>query len=111
MGANVAIFSVVHAVLLSPLPVTEPDDLMLVREMSTARGLETSAVSLPNYLSWKERARSLDLAAFSSQTLTWTGPEYPERLTAVAPTASFYSVLAHAAAQWPVVHARRRTPG
>ena len=94
MGANVAIFSVVHAVLLRPLPVTEPDDLMLVREMSTARGLDTSAVSLPNYLSWKERARSLDLAAFSSQTLTWTGPEYPERLTAVAPTASFFSVLA-----------------
>ena len=94
MGANVAIFSVVHAVLLSPLPVTEPGDLMLVREMNSARGLDTSAVSLPNYLSWKERARSLDLAAFSSQTLTWTGPEYPERLTAVAPTASFFSVLA-----------------
>ena len=77
MGANIAIFSVIHAVLLRPLPVPEPDRLMLLRETNVARGLETSAVSLPNYLSWKAQARSLDLAAFSGQSLTWTRRRVP----------------------------------
>ena len=94
MGANVAIFSVMHAVLLRPLPVPEPERLVLLRETNLARGLETSAVSLPNYLSWEAQTRSLELSAFSGQSLTWTGSEYAERLDALAPTASFLSVLA-----------------
>jgi predicted permease len=93
MGASIAIFGVVHAVLLRSLPVPEPDRLVLVRETNVARGLETRAVSLPNYFSWKEQARSVDLAAFSGQSLTWTNTEYPERLEALAPTASFATVL------------------
>jgi putative ABC transport system permease protein len=94
MGANVAIFSVIHAVLIRPLPVPQPDRLMLLRETNLSRGLDISAVSPLNYLSWKDRARSLDLAAFSGQSLTWTGGEYPERLEALAPTESFLGVLA-----------------
>jgi putative ABC transport system permease protein len=93
MGANIAIFSVVHALLFRPLPVAEPEDLVLLRETNSARGLEASAVSLPNYLSWREQARSLELAAFSGQSLTWTGLEYPERIEALAPTSSFISVV------------------
>jgi putative ABC transport system permease protein len=94
MGANIAIFSVIHAVLLRPLPAPEPERLMLLRETNVARGLDTSAVSLPNYLSWRTHARSLELAAYSGQSLTWTGAEYAERLEALAPTESFLSVLA-----------------
>lgn len=93
IGATVAIFSVVHAVLLRPLPVPEPDGLMLLRETNSVRGIASSAVSLPNYLSWKDQARSLELAAFSGQSLTWTSAEYPERLEALAPTSSFLTVL------------------
>ena len=95
MGANIAIFSVVHAVLLRPLPVRDPDRLLFVREVSAARAVDDSAVSLPNYLSWTERARGLDLAAFSGQTLTWSGVgvDRPERLDALATTASFLSVI------------------
>jgi putative ABC transport system permease protein len=93
MGANIAMFSVIHAVLMRPLPLPEPERLLLLRESNVARGLEASAVSLPNYLSWKEQALSLELAAYSGQTLTWTGAEYPERLEALAPTESFLSVL------------------
>jgi putative ABC transport system permease protein len=93
MGVNIAIFSVVHAVLLRPLPLPAPHDLVLLGESSPARGIENTAVSLPNYLSWRTHARSVDLAAFSGQNLTWTGPEYPERLEALAPTASFLDVV------------------
>ena len=79
MGANIAMFGVVHAVLLGSLPVPDPDRLMLLRENNPVRGLENLAVSLPNYLSWKEQARTVDLAAFSGQSLTWTNDEYAER--------------------------------
>src|SRR5687767_7403696 len=93
MGANIAVFTVIHAVLFRPLPVPEPGRLMLLRETNVARGLEASAVSPPNYVSWNEQARSLVLTAFSGQSLTWTGGEYPERLEALAPTESFLAVL------------------
>lgn len=95
MGANIAIFSVVHAVLLRPLPVRQPERLLVLREVSPSRAMDESAVSLPNYLSWAERARGLDLAAYSGQTLTWSGDgvDRPERLEALAPTASFLSVI------------------
>lgn len=94
MGANIAIFSVLHGVLLRPLPVPEPERLVLLRETHVARGTDASAVSVPNYLSWKAQARSLELTAVSGQSLTWTGAEYAERLQALAPTESFLSVLA-----------------
>jgi putative ABC transport system permease protein len=93
VGANTAIFSVVYAVLVRPLPVRQPDELMLVQEVRTNPTRETSAASLPNYFSWKERVRGLDLAAFSGQALTWTGIDQPERLDALASTASFLRVI------------------
>ena len=108
MGANIAIFSMVHAVLLRPLPVSHPEQLCCCAKRNITHGIETSAASLPNYLSWKQQARSLELAAFSGQTLTWTGAEYPERLEALAATESFLSVLAALASPWPLVHRRRR---
>jgi MacB-like periplasmic core domain len=94
IGMNVAVFSVVHAVLLRPLPVPDPARLVLLHENNVAQGLDRVAVSLPNYQSWVQQARSLQLAAFSGQSLTWTGPEYPERLEALAATASYASVVA-----------------
>ena len=66
---------------------------MVVHETRTAQGVETTAASLPNYLSWEERVRTLELAAYSRAALTWTGAEQPERLEALATTASFLSVI------------------
>src|SRR4030095_3439251 len=113
MGANIAIFSVVHALLLRPLPVAEPEALVLLRETNVSGGLEASAVSLPNYLSWKEQTRSLELAAFSGQSLTWTGLEYPERLGAsgsVRPDGVVHLRRGRSASQRTMVHSGRRTP-
>jgi putative ABC transport system permease protein len=84
---------VVNAILLRRLPVPDPARLVLLHETSVAQGLDSVAVSLPNYQSWTQQARTLQLAAFSGQSLTWTGPEYPERLEAIAATSSFASVV------------------
>ena len=93
IGANLAIFTVAHAVLMRPLTVREPGRVVVVQETRAASSVAAGGASFPNYLSWTERARSLDLAAYSGQALTWTDAAQPERLEGLATTASFLGVI------------------
>jgi putative ABC transport system permease protein len=95
VGANTAVFSVVHGVLLRPLPYPDADRLVEVFEDNTrAGGGPFFRVSLLNYLSWTERARSFDaLAAFNGRDFTATGHGEPERILGTAVTASLFKVL------------------
>ena len=52
IGANTAIFSVVNAVLLRPLPYPDPEKLIVLRETTDA--FTWGSVSYPNYLDWRE---------------------------------------------------------
>jgi putative ABC transport system permease protein len=95
VGANTAVFSVVHGVLLRPLPYPYADRLVEVFEDNTrAGGGPFFRVSLLNYLSWVERARSFDaLAAFNGRDFTVTEHGDPERILGSAVTASMFKVL------------------
>ena len=95
VGANTAVFSVVHGVLLRPLPYPDADRLVEVFEdNSRAGGGPFFRVSLLNYLSWVERARSFDaLAAFNGRDFTVTEHGDPERILGSAVTASLFNVL------------------
>jgi putative ABC transport system permease protein len=95
VGANTAVFSIVHAVLLKPLPYPDADRLVEVFEdNSRAGGGPFFRVSLLNYLSWVEHAQSFDaLAAFNGRDFTLTGHGDPERLFGSAVTASMFEVL------------------
>ena len=95
VGANTAVFSVVHGVLLRPLPYPTADRLVEVFEdNSRAGGGPFFRVSLPNYLSWVERARSFDaLAAFNGRDFALTDHGDPERIAGSAVTASLFKVL------------------
>jgi predicted permease len=95
VGANTAVFSVVHGVLLRPLPYPDADRLVEVFEdNSRAGGGPFFRVSLMNYLSWVERARSFEaLAAFNGRDFTVTEHGDPERLVGSAITASLFKVL------------------
>jgi len=95
VGANTAVFSVVHGVLLRPLPYPGADRLVEVFEdNSRAGGGPFFRVSLLNYLSWVERARSFEaLAAFNGRDFTLTEHGDPERVLGSAVTASLFKVL------------------
>jgi predicted permease len=96
VGATTAVFSVVHAVLLRALPYPDSDRLVEVFEdNSRAGGGPFFRVSLPNYLSWVERARSFEaLAAFNGRDFTLTEHGDPERIVGTGVTASLFEVLA-----------------
>ena len=55
VGANTAIFSVVHAVALRPLPYESAERLVRIWESNDSLSITGFAVSLPNFVSWKER--------------------------------------------------------
>ena len=82
IAANTAIFSVVNAVLLRPLPFAEPGRLIQVAEKNDALGLPNFGASVLNLLSWRERARSVDaLSAIGFSSFTLSGLGEPEQLS------------------------------
>ena len=94
IGANTAIFSVIHAVLLSPLPYDHPDRITLVRESNPSKGFEQFSVSPPNYMDWKNAAGAFEqMASMSRGQFSYTGGAEPERLVGARVAASFFSVL------------------
>jgi putative ABC transport system permease protein len=95
VGANTAVFSVVHGVLLRPLPYPDADRLVeAFEDNSRAGGGPFFRVSLLNYLSWVERAQSFEaLAAFNGRDFILTEHGDPERVLGSAVTASMFKVL------------------
>ena len=80
IGANTAIFSVVNAVLLRPLPYEQPNRLVWVAERNDPLKLQTFAASVLNYLSWKEQSKTFSqLGAFGFTSFNLTGQGEPEQ--------------------------------
>jgi putative ABC transport system permease protein len=93
IGTNTAMFSVVHAVLLRPLPYGDPDRLVAVSNRWT--GTARAGLSDPEYLDYFERARTLTLAAAAIVPANLTGGTAdPERVQAAAVSTNTLDVLA-----------------
>jgi putative ABC transport system permease protein len=91
IGANTAIFTVVNAVLLRPLPFRDSSGLMIVAEKSNFPIISTS---YQNYVDWRDQSRSFaSLEATRGTTITLTGAGEPERLNARMVTAPLLPLL------------------
>src|SRR6185503_20694862 len=94
IGANAAIFSVVHAVLLSPLPFREPERLVSLWETRLDRGFDQASFSRANFWDIQEFNRSFDgVAAMEFSSINLTGVGFPERLRLSLVSAEFFQVL------------------
>ena len=91
IGANTAIFSVVNAVLLRPLPYA--DTLTLAILWNHWKGSEKDGLSNPEFLDFRERLRSVEVAGFSKVAINVTGRGEPERLLATDMTSNALHVL------------------
>src|SRR5947208_285090 len=97
IGANSAIFSIVNAVLLRPLPYQDASRIMQVWHVPPAKsfpGMSFFSVSPANYLDWQSQNRSFEqLAAYGFESFNVGCGERPEAIRGAAVAPGFFSIL------------------
>jgi putative ABC transport system permease protein len=97
IGANTAVFSVVYAVLLKPLPFDQPERLVRLYEQNSAQGIQSEAVSIGTFADWRGRARTLESVAayyvpFNGETL-WTIGDRVQVVKTAAVSPALFTLL------------------
>jgi putative ABC transport system permease protein len=115
IGANTAIFSVISALMLRPLPYREPDRLVKVyqAEPDISKGMMPSIWSYPRFEIFRDQSRSFAaVAAVAQQQHNLTGANEPERLQVEMVSASYFPMLGVEAVAGRAFTAEEdRTPG
>jgi putative ABC transport system permease protein len=94
IGANTAIFSVVNAVLLKPLPFPDAESLVAVFETDTQRGLQRGSHSYPNFFDLRSQNTVFErVACYHSADYIMTGRGEPARLQGSVVTADLFPLL------------------
>jgi putative ABC transport system permease protein len=94
IGANTAIFSVVNASLLRPLPYRDASRLVVVWDQLLKLGIRQFPVSDANYLDYKNTSRVFeDLAAFQFSDFNLTGGDLAERVPGLRISSNFFAML------------------
>ena len=94
IGANTAIFSVVNAVLLRPLPFPQSERLVLIWATNTESGRTDDVASYPDFEAWKAQSRSFEnMAAFTTRGMILAGGDQSETVPAVQATPGFFETL------------------
>ncbi len=92
IGANTAVFTVVNAVLLQPLPYVDPSRVVVLMEQTPQ--FPSASVTRYNFEDWRDRSRSFEgMGALRSLNMTLTGAGEPERVPAKMITASLLRLL------------------
>ena len=92
IGANTAIFSVVNAVLLRPMPYHESDRLVFLNEQSPV--LDEMSISYPNFLDWRSQNQSFEkMGVYNRASYNLTGTGEAERIVTGQVSADLFSVL------------------
>jgi predicted permease len=94
IGATSAIFSVVNAVALKPLPYPAPNQLTFITSQFPSLGFQKFWVSPPEYFEMRERSKTFsDIAAYRASAWNVGAPSGPERVSTAFVTANFFDVL------------------
>ena len=94
IGANTAMFSVINAVLLRPLPYHEPSRLVTIWEESPERGMYQMPVSFANLRDWVDQTKTFEqISAYTFTDLNLSGAGEPARLSAVRSSANLFSLV------------------
>jgi len=94
IGANTAIFSVVNAALLRPLPYQDPDRLVYVWSAEKARGINQSTVSIPDLHDWRQQNRVFDgVTGWWSGSYNLSGGDEPQQVSGWTVSPNFFEVF------------------
>lgn len=110
IGANTAIFSFVHGVMLKPLPYADPE--RIVRVLEKPPGGERNGISTLNYLDWKNQNTVFEyMAAQTGGSVTLTGVDEPIQLRGLRVSADYFSIFGVSAALGRTFAAGEDQPG
>ena len=110
IGANTAIFSVEHGVLLRPLPFPAQDQLLFIGEWS--QQVPAMSVSYPNFLDWRARQQTLSAIGVARfQGFNYIGPTDTERLTGAMASHDLFTALGVAPLRGRLFRAEEDKPG
>jgi predicted permease len=94
IGANTAIFSVINAFMLKPLPYPDGERLVEIHNTYPGNGLENAGVSIPDFIDRRDQAVALaDTALYTWNSFNLAASGTPERLTGLVATPSLFSTL------------------
>ena len=101
IGANTAIFTVIYAVLLRPLPYPDAERLVVLWSESPAQNIRERASAYANVADWREQNKSFeDLAVSDPTVVTLTGVAEPEQVMSIRATANLFPLLGVACVTW-----------
>jgi putative ABC transport system permease protein len=94
IGANTAIFSVIRGVLLKPLPYTDGDRLVLIRQSALLAGRPVAGISIKELYDYREQARDFDnLVEYHQMTFDLLNRGEPDRVSTGVVSHDFFEVL------------------
>ncbi len=94
IGANTALFSIINPLLLRPLPLPQPEQMVQVWEVSRQSGNQKFPVALPNMVDWRTQSSSFTyIAAYSPTGLNLTVDEQSEHISILSVTTDYFKVM------------------
>src|SRR5947207_3241267 len=113
IGANTAIFSVVNAVLLRPLPFHDPGQLVTLWERNPNQGYEQNPPAAGNFVDWRDQNRVFSQMAIyaPSRKFNLALEDQPERIMGAAVSASLFELLGVSPIQGRVFSSAEEQPG
>src|SRR5437660_1182480 len=112
IGANSAIYSVVNALLVKPLPFSDLDRIVALWDHVPSRGVERNEVALADYLDWRAQNQTFEqLGVYRWWSANLTGIEPPERIQGFLVTANFLDLVGVKPALGRAFRAEEEQPG